>query len=463
MANPCASLCARAAAICAALAMAGCVPADPNGDSSALEQVLGLAPTVASNGSTTPSSSGNSSTGDGSDPSTWTGVDPDEPLVTTRHTESEPNDTWDQAEAVDFGGSVELVGTIAASHGGNDCDFYDLGAAHAGQRLQADLANNGADIQLGLLDEQGRLLAYVDPISPSAGPSRVDVILHESTARLYVMVATRSAASVNRGYTATVTLSRTANPLPMRPQAVVLVFQGATQVRIGSRQPIDVPPFDIADVNSEFAGQNEAAIQSLFEKVRDDYDGLNVTFYRDTDPDRPTQGLTVIYFGNSDARLLGLADNVDPFNGDATQSAILYTDTFSLFNQLRPGFGGTMQVLANVTSHEVGHLLGLRHTADPEDILDVTATARQMLADQFFKTANLHVSVLPYGVQDAPAMLGWSVGGELLPRVAPKLYAQAKPAPLAGDEDDFYIPRSLLGDCGCPECDQPHHPAAAAH
>jgi hypothetical protein len=177
-----------------------------------------------------------------------------------------------------------------------------------------------------------------------------------------------------------------------------------------------------------------------------------VTFYRDTDPDRPTEGYTSIYFGTSDSRLLGLADNIDPYNGNTRQSAILYTDTFSLFNQLHPGFNGTVGVLANVTSHEVGHLLGLRHTADPSDLMDVTASARQMLADQYFKLANLHSSVLPFGLQDAPAMLAWGVGGQLNARFRPEAHVLYKSVP-AGGPDDFYIPRSMLMDCGCLECD----------
>jgi hypothetical protein len=216
---------------------------------------------------------------------------------------------------------------------------------------------------------------------------------------------------------------------------------------------VDVPPFDIAAVNQEFAGQTEAAIELLIQEVREDYAGLNVTFYRDTDPDRPTEGYTSIYFGTSDTRLLGLADSIDPYNGEVHQSAILYTDTFSLFNQLHPGFDGTVGVLANVTSHEAGHLLGLRHTADPSDLMDVTASARQMLADQYFKVANLHSSVLPFGVQDAPTMLEWSVGGQLSVRFRPesyRLYKTVEP----GGADDFYIPRSMLMDCGCLDCER---------
>ena len=414
---------------CAAIGLAGCWPLELTDDT---EQVLGYTPNQPSQ---TPSTDSDSSVPD--------------PVDT--FTESEPNDTWEQVESVPFGGSVELVGSISA--GGKDSDIFELGSAAAGQRLQADLVNHNADIQIGFFDAQGRIIAFVDPISATAGPRRVDVVLPESTTTLYVVLATRSMSDKARPYSVRIALSSDVQSVSPRAQAVVLVFHGASEVQIGSRNPVNVPVFDIADINVEYSGQTEFAIERLMQIVREDYAGLNVRFYRDSDSGIPESNVTTIYFGTSDTRLLGLADNVDPFNGDRAQSAIIYTDTFSLFNQLQPGFDATVQVLANVTSHEVGHLLGLRHTADVDDLMDVTATARRMLADQWFKMGALHGSVLPTGVQDAPAMLAWSIGGSLQePSSAKQIVAQRALA-IPSDQADFYIPRSLLADCGCAECD----------
>ena len=112
--------------------------------------------------------------------------------------------------------------------------------------------------------------------------------------------------------------------------------------------------------------------------------------------------MLVLYFGTYDPQLLGLADNVDPYNSDSDQKAILFTDTFALFDVLSPDITAISQVLANTTAHEIGHLLGLRHTADIHDIMDTTANARQMLHRQWFTTANLNPSVIDFGQQDAP-------------------------------------------------------------
>lgn len=423
---------------CAAIGLVGCWPTEFDGDLSEPQQVLGYTPPLPSTVQAPPADASHGSAGHALEPA-------------ATFTENESNDVWDQANPVVFNGAVQLLGSI--SGGAADCDIFDLGPASPGEHLTASLASDGNDIQLGFFDEQGRIIAYVDPASPTAGPSSVDVHLHASVATLYAMVATRSTSPVSRAYSVDVQLSGGATPAS-RPQAVVLVFGGASQVQIGTRAPVDVPPFDIARINGEFAGRTDEAIDLLIDLVLEDYEGLGVTFYLETDPDVPASNFSAIYFGTSDSRLLGLAENIDPFNSDAEQSAIIYTDVFSLFNQLHPTFDETVQVLANVTSHETGHLLGLRHTADAEGLMDVTATARRMLADQWFKSSPLHASVLPAGVQDAPTMLGWSVGGALVPPTAAKVYAARTNARAIVDAGpDFYIPRSWLADCGCTECE----------
>ena len=94
-------------------------------------------------------------------------------------------------------------------------------------------------------------------------------------------------------------------------------------------------------------------------------------------------------------------------------------------------------------AQELGHLLGLRHTADIKDIMDITASARQMLFDQWHKVADLHSSIMSIGYQDAPTMFSWCVGGTppAEPDTASKLERTAR---TAYDADDFYIPREWL-------------------
>jgi len=412
-----------------ALGLAGCAPAAPAGDgenSWPLQVLSGRSPRPPADG---------------------------------RYVENEPNDSYENAEVVLAASDVELVGSIAAGSTDFDQDIYELGAADAGDRILVELElDSGRDVVLGMLDDQQRLLAYVDPNSRVTGPRAIDLVLHESTSLLYAVIATRSGSTTPRGYTVRFTVEQAAGLTGYQPQVVVLNFDGADVVRIGNRPVVDVPPFDAANISSRFAGQTELIITAVLDRVREDYAGLGVEIYPSGDPAIPAGEHTIVYFGTYDSRLLGLADNIDPYNVDPSQSAILYTDTFSLFDVLLPSLEEISQALANVASHEAGHLLGLRHTWDIHDIMDITATARQMLSDQWFRNAELHPTVLPTGLQDAPTLLAWTLGGSLIPPSNGKVYRLYRQAAAVNDPNDFYIPRGLLGTCSCETCD--HEQAA---
>jgi hypothetical protein len=382
------------------------------------------------------------------------------PPSASQYDEAEPNDDYARANLVDTSESVALYGDLAAGLDTLDQDLFELGPAAAGDRVQADLtADVYSDIVLGLLDDQDRLIAYLDPSSFTTGPSRIDFIVRESTSRLYALVATRSGFPQARAYTVDISIERSVGLPAWQSQVIVLNFEGADGVRIGRRTAINIPPFDAANIDSRYAGQTETIIHLIMEMMAEDYAGLGVAIYRSDDADIPSGDRSTVYFGTYDERLLGLAENIDPYNTDLSQSAVLYTDTFSVFSVLSPDTQAMAQALANVASHEAGHLLGLRHTADVRDIMDITASARQMLVDQWFRSAALHATVLPMGLQDAPALLSWTLGGTLQVPSAAKLASLRKPADIAPQEADFYVPRWQLSTCfmdgGLEDLEQP--------
>jgi hypothetical protein len=367
-----------------------------------------------------------------------------QPLVGPQVNEVEPNNDMVHANLVQHDGQVKLTGTIRAN-GSLDFDVYDLGPAEAGDRVIADLiAAAGSDIVLGLFDDEFNVLGYVDYSRGIAAPGRIDIVLREPVGTLYAVATARSVTQSDRAYSVNLSITPDVAIPPPNPQIVVLNFRGAAGVRIGRQAPVNVPPFDIGTIDASFTGQTQNIIQSVLVKVREDYAGLNVSFYVAGDPNLPAGDVTIIHFGTYSDRYLGLADNVDPFNRDSTQNAIIYTDTFSLFAPLRPTFDQMSQVLANVTSHELGHLLGLRHTADTDDLMDITASARKMLFDQWHKVAELHPSIMSIGNQDAATMLSWCVGGTPpLPPDGSGSKAQ-RMAKMADDPNDFEIPREWL-------------------
>jgi hypothetical protein len=365
-----------------------------------------------------------------------------------RYLESEPNDEFEDANGVGTSTHLELYGTMAAGDWVEDRDVFDLGPVSAGDRIQADIAASVfSDIQLALFDEDGHLLQIVIPSSPSNGPGSIDIVARESTSALYAVIATRSSSSVERNYTVQVTIDEGHGLPPYQPQIVVLNFEGAEDVQVGLREPVDIPAFDAYNLGPSFGDETNTIVDLVLSYVKEDYNGLTVAFYLSDDPHLPAGDHSTVYFGTYDDRLLGLAENIDPYNRDRSQVAVIYTDTFALFNVLSPTTDEMAQVLANVTSHEVGHLLGLRHTENVRSIMDITASARQMLLDQWFMTASLHPTVMSIGAQDGPALLAQAIGGVAPIPPSSKVETLRRALELADDPDDFYIPRHMLSNC----------------
>ncbi len=378
------------------------------------------------------------------------GAEAPRPPASGRYRETEPNDDLTAAEPVTIDGSIDLEGTIRAA--ALDRDLYELGPADAGDRITAELTiPSDDDAVLGVLSEQGELLGFLDLSSRAAGPRTMDITVREATGRLYAIVTTRAASASERGYTARVELERAAGVPASQPQVVVLNFSGAPGVRVAGRAAVNVPAFDAARISPRFTGQTGVMIQTVASMVRESLRGVDVQIHVAGEFTAPAGPRSTVYFGTYDSQLLGLADNVDPYNSDLEQNAILYTDTFALFDVLSPDLEAIAQALANTAAHEIGHLLGLRHTSDVQDIMDTTASARQMMVPQWFKTASLNATVMPFGLQNAPNLLSWTLGGQFI--AAPdskRVLARQKAVEHASGGLDFYIPRCQWSAAGTP-------------
>jgi len=330
--------------------------------------------------------------------------------------ESEPNERIVTANVLpsDPPAQISIRGAIGGS---SDVDVFDLGFLGAYERIVVQVTSaSSMKARVALFDANGDALMVDDTRNAIDGRGGVFV---EATARadmanVFAAVAAEPLSGSGE-YSVIVTRSFVEELPAATPQVVYLEFDGRPNVRIGPRPPTNIPAFDAADISDELAGRDDELIEALLAAVRRDYAGLNVTFYSSRDPEgwlAPAGPFATLYVGGTDPELLGVAESVDENNSDAGQQAVVFAQTFRVFAALNPSLEQVAQAMANVVSHEVGHLLGLSHTRDPEAIMDVTATLRQLLRDQAFLRSPLDAGVFPIGAQDSMACLLTAVGGD---------------------------------------------------
>jgi len=329
------------------------------------------------------------------------------------HFESQPNDSFETAEQATLSTASRAIrGSISNE---NDVDVYDLGPMQPGDRVLVEMtAVDSLDGALALFDERGASLLVNDHRNVYLGRREpfVDVVLRRGQSACFVAVSSTPGFNSMGDYGLLAWKQpRSEEPLP-RPDAVVLDFDGGSNVRVGSRGPLEVPRFDASAIDARYAGRTAEMIAVIVDQVRSDYLGYDLAIYSTGEGDGPPESASRIYFGTFDAALLGVAEGVDEFNATTAQRAIVFTDTFEAFLKLDPSVEEMGQAIANVASHEIGHLLGLVHTADREGIMDVTASLNDLLLDQSFRRSPLYSAVFPLGDQDAIQMLLDTLGGD---------------------------------------------------
>ena len=102
---------------------------------------------------------------------------------------------------------------------------------------------------------------------------------------------------------------------------------------------------------------------------------------------------------------------MDIYNLDFCDDAVIFTESFSpqFFGQT-PTAAELAVAIANVASHEAGHLLGLNHVSDDRALMDDVSPTDVLLNDQVFRESVLSPDIIPIGTQDSVLLLMETIG-----------------------------------------------------
>ncbi len=310
----------------------------------------------------------------------------------------------DGASEVRFTGSIDGV---------TDIDVYALGDVKPGDRLYIDVQTTGGDLDpvAAVFDSREYLIAFNDDRAADGTNLNplIDIVLPSNEGNYYLGIIAYPDLPTAGDYEVTVQIVRQAGVHTPEGQLVFLDWDGGEHILVPNVGEYNLKVFSAVDVG--LSSSSTAALKQRVEEiVAERYAGYDLTVVSSDDGAEPNTPHSTVYFGGADARAFAISEQVDTFNQDPSDATIVFVQSYQGAFQTEPTLEEMAQALGNTVAHELGHLLGLVHTRDCDDLMDTTCFNDRLLSPQSFKVGQLDFSVFPFGYQPAAEILTWLLG-----------------------------------------------------
>lgn len=297
---------------------------------------------------------------------------------------------------------LELVGSVT---GEGVYEVFELGSALAGDVWELSQASQNSRYTVVLLDDEFNMIRRA---LLQSGTS-FEHVMRQDSSMVYAGV-TSAYGTAGGDYRILAQVVSTGGVPSAEQQLVYLNYEAVSGLDVNYRQDLSHPDFDASMLGSAYTGQTDVIKGIILDQMLRDYSFYNVVITTSDEGPPPAEPHSTVHFGGEGQGLLGLAENVDQYNSDASQDAVVFVETFRIYTVMQLSTVEIGQMVANTASHELGHLLGLYHTHDSGEVMDTSANAWELTEDQIFRRAALDESVFPFGYEDTPTLLEQIVG-----------------------------------------------------